>query len=110
MFNEEAMNMISITDPAEKIHIVLRDLQTLYSEVNIKEEYARGTDYSSEAFLKESFVMDWSSQWCMGSKGPNLEHFIAGYPVLAQNQGNVYFAGDHLSTTPLFISGALESS
>ena len=35
LFNEEAMNMISISDPAENNHIVLRDLQTLYPEVNI---------------------------------------------------------------------------
>jgi len=110
LFNEEAMNMVSVTGTVAKIQLVLRNLQSLYPEVNIEEEYAGGTDCTSKEFLKESFVMDWGSQWCMGSMRVSTGQFSNLYPILAPNRGNVYFAGDHLSTVPLFISGALESS
>ncbi len=56
--------------------------------------------------------MNWTTQWSNG--GVILQYpgkRTKFYPHLAQNQGNVYFAGDHLSAIPLFIAaGALDSS
>ncbi len=57
-------------------------------------------------------VMDWTTQWTMGVAGIHYPgHFRRIiYSLLTQNQGNVYFAGDHLSVNPIFIAGALDST
>ena len=95
----------------EKIRFVLQDLQALYPEVDIANEYAGGTNVSSDIFLKEAYIQDWTTQWSMGTA---CEYFPAQfsymYPILAQNRENIYFAGDHLSTNPVFMVGALEST
>ena len=95
----------------EKIQLMLQDLQALYPEVDIANEYAGGTNLSSDIFLKEAYIQDWSTEWSMGSACLYFPaQFSYMYPILAQNRGNLYFAGDHLSTNPVFMVGALEST
>ncbi len=106
----DAMQFTALSD-VEKVQLILRDLQTLYPEVDVASEYAGGTNPSSLSYLAEIFVMDWTTQWTMGVAGIHYPgHFRHIYSLLAQNQGNVYFAGDHLSVNPIFIAGALDST
>lgn len=107
---DDTMHWLSLTK-TEKIQLFLRDLQALYPEVDVPNEYAGGTDSNSEEFLKEAYILDWTSQWSMGSASAYFPaQFSYFYPIMAQNRGNIYFAGDHLSINPVFIAGALEST
>ena len=107
---DDAMLWLSLCK-IEKIQLCLRDLQALYPELDISREYAGGTDSTSEKFLGEAFVADWTSQWCMGSACEYYPgQFSYMYPILAQNRGSIYFTGDHLSANPVFMAGALESA
>ncbi len=95
----------------ERVQCILKDLQVLCPEVDITKEYAGGTDPCSQDYVKDIFVMDWTSKWTMGAAGVHfLGQFNKIYPILAQNHGSIYFAGDHLSINPLFIAGALDSA
>ena len=109
-FSDDALHWSSMTN-TEKVQVMLKDLQALYPEVDIMNEYAGGSDRNSDIFLKEAHVADWTTQWCMGvvsSQFPGQFNYL--YPILAQNRGNIYFAGDHLSTNLVFMAGALEST
>ena len=88
----------------EKIKLALRDLQLLYPEVNIADEYAGG-EPTEKNFLNEAFSMDW---WGMTFYNPG--EFLSFYPSMATPQGNLYFAGAHLGSSLGWILSALESS
>ncbi len=88
---------------AEKIKITLSNLQLLYPEVNIAQEYAGGTDQENEKFLEEAF------EWLMSSVLYNSGQ-LSSYAAMIKPQGNIYFAGVHLSSTLVWIVGALESA
>jgi len=107
---DDVMLWLSLTK-IEKIQLCLHDLQALYPDLDISQEYAGGTDPNGEDYLDEAFVADWTSQWCMGSACEYYPgQFSHIYPILAQNRGSLYFAGDHLSANPVFMAGALESA
>ena len=94
----------SLLSKAEKVELALRDLQLLYPEVNVAEEYAGGKS-TSEDYLKEAFSVDW---WGLTFYDPG--QFLSFYPSMARPQGNIYFAGAHLSSSLGWIRSALESS
>ena len=84
----------------------LRDLQLLYPEVNVHEEYAGGKPTpTNEDYLKEAFSMDWA-----GVVFHHPGQFLSFFPSMVKPQGNIYFAGSHLSSSLVWIQSALESS
>ena len=95
---------------SEKIKIALQDLQKLYPEVDVAKEYAGSTHPNTEEFLREAIAVDWTTRWPMDAAMYFSGQLIQLYPLLAQNRGNIYFAGDHLSSQTQFIAGVLESS
>jgi monoamine oxidase len=88
-----------------RIKLALQGLQLLYPEVNIKQEYAGG-DEESATFLNEAFFQDWP----IGAVFYHPEEFLSHYSKLVSPQGNIYFAGDHLTPNSVWIVGALESA
>ena len=88
----------------EKIKTALDNLQQLYPEVNIAKEYAGG-EPGDEGYLDEAFEVDW---W--GFPYPWAGQFLNNYPYLARPQGNIYFAGGHLSSIQGWAVSALESA
>lgn len=95
--------MWNFSTKAERISLVLGDLQQLYPEVNIAQEYAGGEDKDSEKFLEEAFAMDWSLGYVLNKPA-------SVFSILMKPQGNVYFAGSHLSSSVVWITSALESA
>ena len=83
---------------SEKIKIALQDWQKLYPEVDVAKEYAGSTDPNTEEFLREAIAIDWTTRWPMDAAMYFSGQLIQLYPLLAQNRGNIYFAGDHLSS------------
>ena len=95
----------------EKVMMALQDLQKLYPkpEVDIFEEYAGGSDPRKPSFLEEAIPFVW------GVKYPGDANFYAGqfasfHEIMVQPQGNIYFAGEHLSRTHSWVAGALDSA
>ena len=91
-----------------KIKMALKDLQELYPEVDVAGEYAGGRP-GDESFLKEAVPFTW------GVGNPGYASFYAGqftafYDTMVEPQGNIYFAGEHLSRNHGWMSGALESA
>lgn len=89
----------------ERIELALENLQVLYPEVNVWQEYAGG-DYHDAAFVKEAFFKDWS----IGALFHHPEDFFSLYSTLVTPQGSIFFAGGHLTPNPVWIVGALESA
>ena len=98
--------MISLKSNIERIQLALSDLQLLYPEVSIAEEYAGGTDPNDKKFLEEAFV----NYLPVGGMIFNPGQFLSLFPSLAKPQGKIYFAGCHLSSYRVWIVGALESA
>ena len=90
----------------ERIQLSLRDLQLLYPEVDIASMYVGGRDQRSRKFVEEASIVDWPVGYPFYHTGQLLPLISA----LSQPQGNVYFAGSHLSTSLVWIMSALESS
>ena len=101
---ENDSNSWCLLSKAEKLKLALRDLQLLYPEVDIAKEYAGGKP-TDEGYLEEAFSMDWWSMFCY-----DPGQFLRSFPVMARPQRDIYFAGAHLSSSPVWIQGALESS
>ena len=89
---------------AEKVKLALRDLQLLYPEVDIAKEYAGGKP-TDEGYLEEAFSVDWWDMVCY-----NPGQFLSLFPAMSRPQGDVYFAGGHLSSSLGWIQSALESA
>ena len=98
--------ILSLKSKKQRISLALRNLQLLYPEVSIAEEYAGGLDPEDDKFLDESFLNDWSVLGILYRPG----QFLSLFPVLAKPQSQVYFAGSHLSFNRSWIVGALESA
>ena len=88
----------------EKINLALHNLQELYPEVDVYSEYA-GSE-SDEAFIEEAVSVEWPS----GDTVYYAGQFSSLYPTLKQAQGNIYFAGEHLSVYQRWMVGALDSA
>ncbi len=87
----------------EKIKIALSNLQRLYPEVDIAHEYAGGIDENSKEFIEAAF--DSPLKAVVYYPGQ-----LSSFPAMIKPQGNIYFAGAHLSSTLTWIVSALESA
>ena len=92
----------------EKIKYALHNLKQLYPEVDIQAEYA-GSE-SKEAFFKEAFPVEWGITWPLGDATFYAGQFSNIWPIMKEQQSNVYFAGEHLSVYHTWIVGALDSA
>ena len=102
---DDDTEQFTLLSKPERVKLVLQGLQILYPEVNVEQEYAGGTD-KNDTFLNESFFQDWS----IGAVFYHPGEFLSLYPKLVSPQGNIYFAGSHLTPNPIWIVGALESA
>ena len=93
----------------EKIRMALENLQTLYPEVNIAEEYAGGKP-GDERYMKEAKPIEWAVQWPLGDATFYAGQFSSLYPIMVRPQKNIYFAGEHLSVYHTWIVGAMDSA
>ena len=94
----------------EKIKLALHNLQELYPDVDIAEEYAGGTDPSKESYADEAFPVQWEAKQPLGVSHYYPGQFTSLYPVVKQSQGRIYFAGEHLSVHRSWVFGALDSA
>ena len=104
----------------EKVKLALQDLDALYPEVKIFEEYAGwkpDSDNSSSdpsehpAFLDESFIAQWGMEpWSVGDASFYPGQFSSLWSIMNKSRGNVYFTGEHLSTLHGWIAGAIDSA
>ena len=95
----------------EKVKLALQDLQMLYPEVKIFEEYAGGNPGDS-SFLDDSFmhIAQWGIEWSLGDAAFYPGQFTSLNSIMKKSRGNVYFAGEHLSTFHGWIAGAIDSA
>ena len=93
----------------EKVNMALSNLQELYPEVDISDLYAGGKE-GDESYLKEAFPVEWAVQWPLGDATFYPNQFRYLFPVMQQPQGQIYFAGEHLSMYHTWIVGALDSA
>ena len=85
----------------EKVKVALRDLQLLYPEVDVYEEYAGGKSVPTN----ERGIF-----YGMGHDFLLSRTILVLFPSMVKPQGNIYFAGCHLSSSLGWIQSALESS
>ena len=90
--------------------LALHNLQELYPDVDIAEEYAGGTDPSKESYTDEAFPVQWEAKQPLGVSLYLPGQFTSLYPVVKQSQGRIYFAGEHLSVHRSWVFGALDSA
>ena len=93
----------------EKINIALSNLQELYPEVDVRDQYAGGKE-GDENYLKEAFPVEWAVQWPLGDATFYPTQFEYLYPVMKRPQQQIYFAGEHLSMYHTWIVGAFDSA
>jgi monoamine oxidase len=93
----------------EKVNLALSNLQELYPEVDIYDQYAGGSP-GNENYLKEAFPVEWAVQWALGDATFYPSQFSYLYPIMKQPQGQIYFTGEHLSVYHTWIVGALDSA
>ena len=89
----------------ERVKLALNNLQQLYPEVNIAEEFSGGR---MTCVIPEdaAFFQD----WYFGTSHYFPGDFLSIYPTLVTPRGNVYFTGSHLSPNTIWIVGAIESA
>ncbi|KAF0811970.1 Flavin-dependent L-tryptophan oxidase RebO [Andreprevotia sp. IGB-42] len=83
----------------ERIRLGLRDLQTLYEGV---------VDVHAE-FI-EAFSVAWPDKWATGDAMFFPGQFRRLFNVARENEGHIYFAGEHLSVHHTWIVGAIDSA
>ena len=83
---------------SERVRIALRDLQTLYPSVDINGQYVG------------SFAVAWPNEWATGDAMFFPGQFRTLFNTARAPEGNVYFAGEHLSVHHTWIVGALDSA
>ncbi|HEY1016482.1 MAG TPA: NAD(P)/FAD-dependent oxidoreductase [Herpetosiphonaceae bacterium] len=84
----------------ERVRIALRDLQTLYAPA--------GVDVGAE-FI-EACAVAWPNEWSTGDAKFLPGQFRSLFHAAREPEGNVYFAGEHLSVHHTWIVGALDSA
>ena len=97
---------ISLLTKVERIKLALQNLQVLYPEVNIAQEYAGGDNSSDNKFVEEAFIKDWP----VGATFYHPGEYLSLYQNNVCPEGNIYFAGVHLSPHFVWIVGALDSA
>ena len=93
---------------SDKIRMALDNLKQIYPEVDIYKEYAGSA--SGEEFLKEGVPIEWAVRWPLGDATFYAGQFSNLYPIMKLPQGNIYFAGEHLSVYHTWIVGAIDSA
>jgi monoamine oxidase len=83
---------------AERERIALRDLQKLYPNVQIQNQFI------------ESFAVAWPNKWATGDAMFFPGQFRTLFNTARAPEGNVFFAGEHLSVHHTWIVGALDSA
>ena len=84
---------------ADRVRIALRDLDTVYrGEVNVREQFI------------EAFDVAWPLEWATGDAMFFPGQFRNLFNVARQPEGNIYFAGEHLSVHHTWIVGALDAA
>ncbi|SMC28548.1 Monoamine oxidase [Andreprevotia lacus DSM 23236] len=86
-------------DDAERVRLALRDLQTVY----------QGTVDVRSQFI-EAFSVAWPDKWATGDAMFYPGQFRRLFNVARQNEGHIYFAGEHLSVHHTWIVGAIDSA
>jgi monoamine oxidase len=83
----------------DRVRIGLQNLQKLYGdEVNVREEFI------------EAFDVAWPMEWATGDAMFFPGQFRRLFNVARRPEGNIYFAGEHLSVHHTWIVGALDSA
>ncbi|MFA0964375.1 flavin monoamine oxidase family protein [Roseivirga sp. BDSF3-8] len=82
----------------ERQRIALRDLQAMYPEVKLFDQFI------------ESFDVSWSQKWATGDAMFYPGQFRNLFNIARQPEGRVFFAGEHLSVHHTWIVGALDSA
>ena len=88
----------------ERVKLALHNLQQLYPDVNIADEFSGGMN--CEISEDAVFFQDWyfaASHYFPGD-------FLSIYPTLVTPRSNIYFTGGHLSPNTIWIVGAIESA
>ena len=93
----------------DKVRIALENLQTIYPEVNIADEYAGGKP-GDPSYLTEAVPIEWAVKWPLGDATFYAGQFSSLFPLMIQPQKNIYFAGEHLSVYHTWIVGAMDSA
>ncbi|OAA62218.1 Amine oxidase [Cordyceps fumosorosea ARSEF 2679] len=87
--------------PAERIKICLHDLSKFYADepdVNVHDQYIEAHDIL------------WMNELCGGDAMFLPGQFSRYHQVAKQPEGNIYFAGEHLSRHHTWIAGAVDSA
>lgn len=95
----DAYRMASIPRD-QRIRLVLHDLQRFYADVNV-DIYGQFID---------AFDVCWSHESVTGDAMFLPGQFTRFYEVSKRPEGNIYFAGEHLSRHHTWIAGALDSA
>ena len=90
--------MVPASDEQRKNRALL-DLKRLYPKVDIEREFTG--KYQS---------VNWAAEWSLGVADFLPGQFKSLFPYLLQPEGNIYFAGKHISTRHGWIVGALDSA
>lgn len=85
--------------PADRVRLALRDLQTVY-----------GSSVDVQAQFLDAFEVNWTVQESTGDAMFFPGQFKNLFNVARQPEGNIYFAGEHLSVHHTWIVGALDSA
>lgn len=85
---------------SERVRIALRDLQAVYGPA--------GVDVAGQ-FI-ESFDVAWPTMWATGDAMFFPGQFASLFNIARAPEGNIYFAGEHLSVNHTWIVGALDSA
>ena len=97
-WSTDALNMVPASDEEKKSR-ALQDLQKLYPKVDIANE-----------FTGEYRSVHWTAEWSMGIADFLPGQFKELFPYLQQSEGNIHFAGEHISMRHGWIVGAMESA
>lgn len=83
----------------ERVRLALRDLQAVYQgQVDV------------ESIFVDAFEVNWTAQASTGDAMFFPGQFKNLFDVAGQPEGNVYFAGEHLSVHHTWIVGAIDSA
>ena len=97
-WSTDALNMIPASDEQRKNRALL-DLKRLYPKVDIEKE-----------FTGKHQSVNWAAEWSLGVADFLPGQFKSLYSHLLKPEGNIYFAGEHISTRHGWIVGALDST
>lgn len=81
-----------------RVRLALRDLQQFYPNVNVQQQFIEAADVA------------WPSEWATGDAMFFPGQFRSLFAIARQPEGNIFFAGEHLSVNHTWIVGAIDSA